>query len=110
MTDPTSPDLPSWLQDVDTTKALLSHPSLLNNRFASRCLDVVNRLCSPASSCSAGEPEGQQQPFTMMPDQVLAYPSFGNMFPEVDQEMSMDGFNFMEWLNGADLNGVNMTQ
>uniref|UniRef100_A0A093XWE5 Regulatory protein GAL4 n=1 Tax=Talaromyces marneffei PM1 TaxID=1077442 RepID=A0A093XWE5_TALMA len=49
MTDPTSPDAASWYQDVETTKTILSHPTLSNNWVALRCLDVITRLCSPAS-------------------------------------------------------------
>ncbi|EAU30878.1 conserved hypothetical protein [Aspergillus terreus NIH2624] len=55
MTDPTSPEAPGWLQDVETTKNLLMHPSLISNRFATRCLEVVNRLCSPAYTSSIAD-------------------------------------------------------
>lgn len=49
MTDPTSMDARGWLQDIQTTKQLLSHPSLSNNRLAARCLEVINKLCAPVS-------------------------------------------------------------
>lgn len=49
MTDPTSMDARGWLQDIQTTKQLLSHPSLSNNRLAARCLEVINKLCAPVA-------------------------------------------------------------
>lgn len=181
MTDPTSTDAPSWLQDIETTKQLLSNPSLANNRLASRCLEVIHRLCSPvayyypiaptgttsASSASAAtttagagggvptvatgktdgvgmvpgtgtapahqqqqqhqppqhphppnhpqtqphqhqhqnrHPQNQQQPLLMhFPDQLFNDPTFGGIFPDVDQELNLNlnpgGMDFSEWLN-----------
>lgn len=101
MTDPTSPDAPSWFQDVETTKTLLSHPSLSNNRLATRCLDVVNRLCSPTySSPAADGPEGQQPFLMQLPDQLFTHTSsFGGMFPDVDQELNMTGMDFSDWFS-----------
>lgn len=58
MTDPTSTDTPGWLQDIQTTKELLSHPSLSNNRLAARCLEVINTLCTPASHYHATNSTG----------------------------------------------------
>lgn len=141
MTDPTSTDAPGWLQDIETTKQLLSHPSLSNNRLATRCLAVVNKLCTPVSyyyypnngnggganttttgaapvpgiptavaaaaankadAAGAGD-GGQQQPPILMqfPDQLFNDPTFGGMFPDVDQELNlnMTGMDFSEWLN-----------
>ena len=87
MADPMSLEAPSWLTDVETTKSLLSHPSLRNNRIATRCLEVVNRLFSFPNTTS----ETQQ----LFSGQSLAASSFG-MFPEVDQELSME---YSDWLN-----------
>ncbi|KAJ6125100.1 hypothetical protein N7471_012417 [Penicillium samsonianum] len=33
----------SWLQDIETTKSLLTHPSLGTKCFATRCFEVINR-------------------------------------------------------------------
>jgi len=131
MTDPTSTDAPAWLQDVQKTKQLLSHPSLSNNRLATRCLAVVNKLCTPVSyycypnngnpntgtapmpgipaavnkSVTGGAGDGgqQQQPPILMhfPDQLFNDPTFGGMFPDVDQELNLNipGMDFSEWLN-----------
>ena len=99
MADPTSPEAPCWFEDVETTKSLLSHPSLRNNRVAARCLAVVNRLCSPTfSGTTASSNQGQQPFFMPFPDQFLAQPSFG-MFPDVDQEVSMNGIVYSDWFN-----------
>lgn len=46
MTDPTHADAPSWLNDIRTTKTLLTYTSAYN-RLAARCLEVVDRLCAP---------------------------------------------------------------
>lgn len=146
MTDPTSTHAPGWLQDIETTKTLLSHPSLSNNRLATRCLAVVNKLCSPvyyypttntgANTATATiKHEGQEgggglgdpatvagagagagagaaggagggggasgEPPILMhfPDQLFSDPSFGGMFPDVDQELNLGGMDFSEWLN-----------
>lgn len=46
MTDPTHIDAPSWLNDIRATRTLLEHTSAYN-QLAARCLEVVDRLCSP---------------------------------------------------------------
>ncbi|GIK01125.1 lactose regulatory protein lac9 and GAL4-like protein [Aspergillus viridinutans] len=101
MTDPTSTDAPAWLQDVETTKKLLTHPSLSNNRLATRCLEVVNRLCSPAYTSSVSDGSTAVQPPMLMQfsDQLLNDPMFGSMFPDVDQELNLGGMDFSEWVN-----------
>ncbi|KAL5358144.1 fungal-specific transcription factor domain-containing protein [Aspergillus floccosus] len=100
MTDPTSPEAPGWLQDVETTKNLLMHPSLSSNRFATRCLEVVNRLCSPAYTSSIADGVVGQPPMLMQfSDQLLNNPSFASMFPDVDQELNLGGMDFSEWVN-----------
>jgi transcriptional regulatory protein GAL4 len=100
MTDPTSPEAPGWLQDVETTKNLLMHPSLISNRFATRCLEVVNRLCSPAYTSSIADGVVGQPPMLMQfSDQLLNNPSFASMFPDVDQELNLGGMDFSEWVN-----------
>ncbi|KAL4892926.1 fungal-specific transcription factor domain-containing protein [Aspergillus ambiguus] len=100
MTDPTSPDAPGWLQDVEATKNLLMHPSLSSNRFATRCLEVVNRLCSPAYTSSIADGAVGQPPMLMQfSDQLLNDPSFASMFPDVDQELNLGGMDFSEWVN-----------
>lgn len=99
MTDPTSTDAPAWLQDVETTKKLLTHPSLSNNRLATRCLEVVNRLCSPTYTSSVSDGSTPIQPPMLMQfsDQLLNDPMFGSMFPDVDQELNLGGMDFSEW-------------
>ncbi|PWY82209.1 C6 transcription factor [Aspergillus heteromorphus CBS 117.55] len=101
MTDPTSEDAPSWLQEIEATKKLLIHPTLSNNRLATRCLDVVNRLCSPAYTSAATDKTAGQQPPILMPfsDQLFNHPTFGSMFPDVDQELNIGGMDFSEWVN-----------
>lgn len=159
MTDPTSTHAPGWLQDIETTKTLLSHPSLSNNRLATRCLAVVNKLCSPvyyypttstgantataaanvkhegqdggggggvqgdtafagvgagvgaggagasagagggAGGAGAGGAPGEPPILMHFPDQLFSDPSFGGMFPDVDQELNLGGMDFSEWLN-----------
>ncbi|OJK00737.1 hypothetical protein ASPACDRAFT_42227 [Aspergillus aculeatus ATCC 16872] len=103
MTDPTSADAPAWLQDIEATKKLLIHPSLSNNRLAVRCLEVVNRLCSPAyTSAATGRTAGPAPPIVMpFNDQLFTDPTFGSMFPDVDQELNLSGMDFTEWVNFA---------
>ncbi|PLN82126.1 fungal-specific transcription factor domain-domain-containing protein [Aspergillus taichungensis] len=104
MTDPTSADAPAWLQDIEATKSLLLHPSLSNNRLATRCLEVINRLCSPVYSSppaegSTGQPQ-QPSILTQFSDQFFGDPTFvGSMFPDVDQELNLTGMDFSEWVN-----------
>src|ERR1700710_24797 len=120
MTDPSNPDAPTWLQDIETTKALVSHPSIGNNRFATRCLEVVNRLIgSPAQALSGqpgpGGPHQQQHPHQQplpqqaqqnfmpsFPQQLFSDPGFpGTLFP-VEQQMPIPppgGMDFSEWVN-----------
>ncbi|KAJ5819863.1 hypothetical protein N7474_005454 [Penicillium riverlandense] len=119
MTDPSNPDAPTWLQDIETTKSLLSHPSIGNNRFATRCLEVVNRLIgSPTQALPGlpgpGGPHQQQHPHQQplpqqaqqnfmpsFPQQLFSDPGFpGSLFPE--QQMPMPppgGMDFSEWVN-----------
>ena len=119
MTDPSNPEAASWLQDIETTKALLTHPSLGTNRFATRCYEVINRLLgAPSHSTQQGIPtegpqhETQQQPMpqhmaqppqNMMPfpEQLFSDPRFGGSLFPVEQQMQMNsgGMDFSEWVN-----------
>ncbi|GMF68521.1 unnamed protein product [Aspergillus oryzae] len=100
MTDPTSTDAPAWLQDIEATKNLLLHPSLSSNRLAARCLQVINRLWSPAyADTAADRPAGQPPILMQFPDQLLNDPTFGAMFPDVDQELNLGGMDFSDWVN-----------
>ncbi|KAL2009100.1 hypothetical protein VTN00DRAFT_7294 [Thermoascus crustaceus] len=105
MTDPTCPDAPSWLQDVEMTKKLLSHPSLSNNRLAGRCLEVINRLCSPEPTVSGAEQSDVQQQFLMQPpDQLLNDTPFSSLFQNDFQAAATGagaapGVDFSEWVN-----------
>ncbi|OJJ43461.1 hypothetical protein ASPZODRAFT_74508 [Penicilliopsis zonata CBS 506.65] len=104
MTDPASPDAPSWLHDVETTKNLLAHPALSNNRLATRCLEVINRLCSPAVATGSPSSQVQQQQEILMhmPNQLfMDTTSFNTIFPDVDQELGIQGMDFSEWVNFA---------
>lgn len=106
MTDPNSPDAASWYQDVETTKTILNHPSLSNNGLALRCLEVITRLCSPAS---VSERQAQMQAQFMMrpPGQLLSDTgAFGLFHNELGGSgaigigpPSAAGFNFGEWVN-----------
>ncbi|KAJ5886722.1 uncharacterized protein N7473_009396 [Penicillium subrubescens] len=111
MTDPSNPDAPSWLQDIETTKALLTHPSLGNNQLALRCYEVINRLLGPSPSIMSGmpphqqnsqQPFHQQQPqqgFMPFPEQLFGDGFGGSLFP-VEQHMpSPGGMDFSEWVN-----------
>ncbi|OJJ34169.1 hypothetical protein ASPWEDRAFT_52449 [Aspergillus wentii DTO 134E9] len=100
MTDPTSADAPSWLQDIETTKKLLTHPSLSNNRLSTRCLEVINRLCSPAYA-SADPSRAYGHPPMMMnfPDSLFNDATFGSIFQGVDQELNIGGMDFSDWVN-----------
>ncbi|KAJ5111125.1 hypothetical protein N7532_001660 [Penicillium argentinense] len=112
MTDPTNPEAPGWIQDIETTKALLNHPSFCNNRFAARCSEVINRLLCPPSGSVPGMQPGSQQPnqqqypqqqppqsFMPFPEHLFSDPGFGGMFP-VEQTMpSPGGMDFSEWVN-----------
>jgi transcriptional regulatory protein GAL4 len=85
------------------------YPSLSNNHLAGRCLDVINRLCAPVYSSNPTSPSGtagtQQQPqpiFMPFADQLFNDPTFGNMFPDVNQELNVNaGMDFSEWVNFA---------
>ncbi|KAJ5162168.1 hypothetical protein N7492_007560 [Penicillium capsulatum] len=109
MTDPSNPDATSWLQDIQTTKALLTHPSIGNNRFASRCSEVINRLLGPAASSMSGMPTGQhpqqmpyqppQPGFMPFPEHLFSDPSFGGMFQTEQPMPSPAGMDFSEWVN-----------
>jgi transcriptional regulatory protein GAL4 len=107
MTNPTSPDAGSWFQDVQTTKSLLTHPSLSNNRLATRCLDVINRLTTPGSVADDQTSETQQhllmQPAGQLFNDAGAFGLFQN---EYDGAGAVGigppgGFNFSEWVNFA---------
>lgn len=114
MTDPSNPDAPSWLQDIETTKALLAHPSFGTNRFAARCSEVINRLLGAPSGLMTGfTPESQyanlQQPlppqhapqgFMPFPGQLFNDPGFGGSFFPMEQQMPSPGrMDFSEWVN-----------
>lgn len=110
MTDPSNPDAHSWLQDIQTTKALLTNPSLGNNRFASRCSEVINRLLGPPASSMSGMAPGQhpqqmpyqpaQQGFMSFPEHLFSDPSFGGSLFQAEQPMpSPAGMDFSEWVN-----------
>jgi transcriptional regulatory protein GAL4 len=119
MTDPSNPEAASWLQDIETTKALLTHPSLGTNRFATRCYEVINRLLGPPShSVQQGIPtEGlqhetqqqhmpqhmpqQSQNMMPFPEQLFGDPGFGGSLFPVEQQMQMNpgGMDFSEWVN-----------
>ncbi|CRG82890.1 putative transcriptional regulatory protein C139,03 [Talaromyces islandicus] len=106
MTDPTSPDASSWYQDVETTKALLTHPSLSNNRLAARCLDVITRLCSPippAESQSQMQPQYMMQPPGQLFNDAGAFGLFQNEFggggPVGIGPPGGAGFNLAEWVD-----------
>ncbi|KAJ6037903.1 hypothetical protein N7499_004115 [Penicillium canescens] len=120
MADPSNPEAAAWVQDIETTKALLTHPSLGTNRFATRCYEVLNRLIGRSALSAQGIfPEGAQQledqkpPYQMMPqqqqqnfmpfsEQLFSDPGFdGSLFP-VEQQMQMHspgGIDFSEWVN-----------
>lgn len=115
MTDPSNPDAPGWLQDIETTKALLNHPSFGTNRFAARCSEVIARLLgSPPSDLMTGfAPESQplnlqqplppQQPpqgFMPFPQQLFNDTGFGGGFFSMDQQMpTPGGMDFSEWVH-----------
>ncbi len=110
MTDPTSAEAPSWFQEIESTKALLMFPSLSNNNLAGRCLEVINRLCAPVYSSNPASPSGsatiqQQQPqpiYMPFADQLFNDPTFGSMFPDVNQDLNVNaGMDFSEWVNFA---------
>lgn len=107
MTDPSNPDAPTWLQDIETTKALLTHPSFGNNRFASRCSEVIDRLLGPASMMSGLPPNPQQQPyqplaqgFMPFPEQLFNEQGFPGSFFQANQPMpSPGGMDFSDWVH-----------
>lgn len=118
MTDPSNPEAATWLQDIETTKALLTHPSLGTNRFATRCYEVINRLLGPPSHLTqpgiptTGQHEAQQQsihqqmpqpPHNIMPfhEQLFSDPGFGANLFSVEQQLQMNtgGMDFSEWVN-----------
>jgi transcriptional regulatory protein GAL4 len=118
MTDPSNPEAATWLQDIETTKSLLTHPSLGTNRFATRCYEVINRLLGPPTHpvqsgiLNTGQHESLQQPMhqhmpqppqNMMPfpEQLFSDPGFGGSLFPVEQQMQMNpgGMDFSEWVN-----------
>ncbi|KAH8589154.1 C6 transcription factor [Bisporella sp. PMI_857] len=46
MTDPANDDAQAWLNDILTTRDLITRTAT-NNSLATRCLDIFNQLCSP---------------------------------------------------------------
>ncbi|RFU30132.1 hypothetical protein B7463_g6190, partial [Scytalidium lignicola] len=58
ITMPTSPAAFSWLNDLRVTKDLISYVAT-GNHLASRCLEVIDRLCAPL--LNAPEPEAMLQ-------------------------------------------------
>jgi transcriptional regulatory protein GAL4 len=123
MTDPSNPEAATWLQDIETTKSLLTHPSLGTNRFATRCFEVINRLLGPPTNqvpVAHGLPDGDQkhetqhyghqhmpqtQPNIMpFPEQLFGDPGFGGSLFPVEQQMQMHnagGMDFSDWVNFA---------
>lgn len=114
MTDPSSPDASSWLQDIETTKALLNHPSFSTNRFAARCSEVIDRLLGSPSDLVTGTVPGglhphlqqplppQQPPQGFMPfsEQLFNDPGFGGGLFSMEQQMpSSGGMDFSEWVH-----------
>ncbi|KAJ5738538.1 hypothetical protein N7493_001693 [Penicillium malachiteum] len=111
MTDPSNPEAQSWLQDIETTKALLGHPSFANTRFAARCSEVIHRLLGTPTGIMSGLPAGGQhtlqqqsfqqppQGFMPFPEQLFSEPGFPGSFFSTDQPMpSPAGMDFSEWV------------
>jgi len=46
MTDPTNVEAHSWLNDILTSRDLITRTAV-NNSLATRCLEMFNQLCSP---------------------------------------------------------------
>lgn len=80
MTDPTNADAQSWLQDILSSHELIQRTAI-NNDLASRCLAVLNQLCSPVFEAP-------------VPENVLQDP--GN-FEGVFAPESFDNFDLMEF-------------
>ena len=120
MTDPSNPEAASWLQDIETTKSLLTHPSLGTNRFATRCFEVINKLLGPPTHSvpnglppDDGQLNPQQLPHQHMspqplpnmmpfPGQLFNDPDFGGSLFPVEQHMQMPNtgaMDFSEWVN-----------
>ncbi|KAJ5124206.1 uncharacterized protein N7515_008031 [Penicillium bovifimosum] len=120
MTDPSNPEAATWLQDIETTKSLLTHPSLGTNSFAIRCLEVINRLLGPPTNQDPVVPgllDGDQkhdpqhydhqhipqtQPIMPFPEQLFSDPGFGGSLFPVEQQMQMHnagGMDFSDWVN-----------
>lgn len=111
MTDPSNPEAQNWLEEIETTKALLTHPSLGNNRFAARCSEVIHRLLNPPSDVMSGlqlggptslpqQPYQQPPPgFMPFPEHLFSEPGFPGSFFATDQPMpSPAGMDFSEWV------------
>lgn len=98
MSDSASPDAPSWLQDVDTAKQLLLHPSLANNRLAARCLAVIDRLSATFGSQEEPPHLGAQQEYLLQPSgALLSDPVFGIL--QDDTTAGRADMDFSEWMN-----------
>ncbi|EED13842.1 C6 transcription factor (Gal4), putative [Talaromyces stipitatus ATCC 10500] len=104
MTDPTSPDVASWYQDVETTKTILSHPTLSNNWVALRCLDVITRLCSPGSLAES-QSSVQNQFIMQSQGHLFNDTGFGIFQTELGNPGAVGiapptaGVDFAEWVN-----------
>ncbi|KAF7718772.1 Fungal Zn(2)-Cys(6) binuclear cluster domain-containing protein [Penicillium ucsense] len=113
MTDPSNPDASSWLQDIETTKALLMHPSLGHNQLAQRCYEVINRLLGPSPTIMSSfatqgnihqpyhqQQQAPQQGFMPFPEHIFNDPGFGGGLFPVDHGMpNQSGMDFSEWVN-----------
>lgn len=85
ITTPTSPSAAAWLEDLRTTKDLLSCTAI-NNRLAGRCLEVMDRLCGISL-------EGTQ------PEAMLQDPELFNDVHSMFVGEQGDGMEFLDWSN-----------
>jgi transcriptional regulatory protein GAL4 len=83
-TDPTHPDCGIWLNDILTTKSLLSHTAA-TNRLAARCLSVFSRILPMLESDSG------------VLDDVSAWD--GNFNPEWQNDQLGAEFGIWDWAN-----------
>lgn len=85
VTEPTHQNAQSWLNDILTTKDLLTQAAA-NNRLASRCLNVFERLCAPVFNVSE-------------PQEVLQNPEvFDGTFSAYTNDQ-LNGMDFWDWSN-----------
>lgn len=82
MTDPTHEDSSIWLNDIHTTKDLLSRTAI-TNRLAARCLAVFNRL-SPVVDSEMSDDLGFWE---------------GNFAEEFPSDQFGGGMGFWDWAN-----------